>query len=82
MGSGRDVGGRPLFDLGATKAFEGPCRDGALSDREVRLRFHSLVFVLVSTLSDTVPLPVAEVAYIPGIGAGCIALSHRLGVAS
>ena len=42
MGGGRDVRGRPLFDLRATKAFEGSCRDRALSDREMRLRLHSL----------------------------------------
>ena len=82
MGRGRDVGGRPLFNFGATKAFEGPCRDGALSDRKVFLRFHSLEFVFISALSDTVPLPVAEEAHILGIGADCIALSHRLGVSS
>ena len=48
----------------------------------MRLRLHSLEFVLVSTLGDTVPLPVAEEAYVLGIGANGITLSRRLGVPS
>jgi hypothetical protein len=82
MGGSRDVRWRPLFDLGATKAFEDSCRDRALCDREVRLRLHPLEFVLISTFRDTVPLLVVEEAYVLAVGANGITLSRRLGVVS